>query len=69
LLAQIIGEQSILDLIDAPVSFVSDLLGTDPDQDGTADMITDEPGFPAFLEYIKPGTKYFCKRSITSYHI
>jgi hypothetical protein len=51
LLAQIIGEQSILDLIDSPVGFVSDLLETNPDQDSTANMITDKPGFPALAAF------------------
>ena len=50
-MAQIIGEQSFLDLIDGLVSFVSDLFETNPDQDGTADMITDEPGFSALAAF------------------
>src|SRR5271157_4265552 len=33
------------------MSFVSDLLETNPDQDGTANMITDDPGFPALAAF------------------
>jgi len=50
-LAQIIEQQSVLDLVDRPVSFVIDLFETDSDDKRTTNMIADDPDFPALATF------------------
>ena len=50
-MAQIIGQQSVLDLIDRPVSFVCELFETNPDEKRTTNMIADDPDFPALASF------------------
>lgn len=45
MLAQIVRQQAMLDLVNRPLSVVRDLLEAYPDQEGTANMVTDNTCF------------------------
>jgi hypothetical protein len=65
LLAQIIRKQSIFDLVDRTLQLLSNLFETDPEQNGAADVISNNPGLSALAAFAAVQLLGFAVKSST----